>query len=37
MIIDVLKDIVTEKNREGVDRAVVINFLKEYLQYPAYS
>ena len=34
MIIDVLKDIVTEKNREGVDRAVVINFLKEYLQYP---
>lgn len=34
MILDVLKDIVVEKKREGVDKVVIMNFLKEYLQYP---
>lgn len=34
MMMDILKDIVADKKRMGVDNAVIVNFLKEYLQYP---
>ncbi|OGH88655.1 MAG: hypothetical protein A3J93_00990 [Candidatus Magasanikbacteria bacterium RIFOXYC2_FULL_42_28] len=33
MILDVLRDIVTEKTRLNVEKAVIMNYLKEYLQY----
>ena len=34
MMMDILKDIVADKKRMGVDNSVIVNFLKEYLQYP---
>ena len=35
MLIDILQDIVAEKKQLGISEAVIKNFLKEYLQYPA--
>lgn len=34
MLVDVLKEIVREKQRANVPNFVIVNFLKEYLQYP---
>lgn len=34
MLIDILKEIVLEKQNAGIPNFVIVNFLKEYLQYP---
>lgn len=34
MLIDILKEIVREKQKANVPNFVIVNFLKEYLQYP---
>ncbi len=37
MLVNILKEIVREKQNAGVPNFVIINFLKEYLQYPVLS
>ncbi len=34
MLLDILQNIIDEKKRANVGQTVIINYLKEYLQYP---